>query len=258
MYVKHSTRKHAHIHVSVNTATWCAGFVHASAGAEYSFATPLAGSWSERVKLWVDNEMLIDQWTSLDHHTPGAHWKSREEAEYYSLEMEYTCSTTDLTSLAGCGYSLEWMPFSTGTFEWAVVPAANLAIKKPAMCRDSEFLPDISVAGSCKQLSDTEFQCPSGCEYVKHERHWSCECQVTWIEECAQKLPGEGGRISYAACSLQCSVVVGGGETTRWSVFLLSRSQKPLRIVARMHTEKWAARTRMRRRPLSYRFHADL
>jgi hypothetical protein len=134
--------------------------------------------------------MLIDQWTSLDHHTPGAHWKSREEAEYYSLEMEYTCSTTDLTSLAGCGYSLEWMPFSTGTFEWAVVPAANLAIKKPAMCRDSEFLPDISVAGSCKQLSDTEFQCPSGCEYVKHERHWSCECQVTWIEECAQKLPG--------------------------------------------------------------------
>ena len=257
MNVKHGPSKHAHMDESVDTAAWCAGFVHASAGAEYSFSTPLAGSYSERVKLWVDNEMLIDQWTSLDHFMPSAHWKSSGEAEYHSLEMEYTCSTSDLTSLAGCGYSLEWMPFSiwaTGT--WAVVPAANLAIKKPDMCRNSEFLPDISLGGTCVQLSDTEFACPSECEYEKHEPtgygvHWSCECSVRSAEECAPGLPlpilsslSAPAKYMYTYTCIHTSACVS------------SPSQTLLRIVARMRTQKWAPRTRTRQRPCSYRMNA--
>lgn len=49
-----------------------AGYVASTISQRYTFGVALAGAdRGERVKLWVDNKLVIDQWTSLDLQAPS-------------------------------------------------------------------------------------------------------------------------------------------------------------------------------------------
>lgn len=45
------------------------GFIHTTTSGMYTFRTVIGGD-DERVKLWIDNKMIIDHWTSLNYLNP--------------------------------------------------------------------------------------------------------------------------------------------------------------------------------------------
>ena len=122
------------------------GFFEADAAAtHYSFFTPLKTS-SERVRLWLDNELVIDQWTSLSSTDPGgsvyndffsaqpgarrtafvvspqtiATGASRDISDMHDISMSYKCSD----ELAMCGYQLQMS--NNVIYQRHLVPATRL------------------------------------------------------------------------------------------------------------------------------------
>ena len=61
------TRSSARVHTRAHHQVRWAGLVRATLASPYTFHTSLSGEAAshERVKLWVDGQLLIDQWTSL-------------------------------------------------------------------------------------------------------------------------------------------------------------------------------------------------
>jgi len=39
---------------------------------DLDFANDEVTSWNERVKIWLDNQLMIDQWSSLGNTAPAA------------------------------------------------------------------------------------------------------------------------------------------------------------------------------------------
>jgi hypothetical protein len=69
-----------------------AGFVRPSAATEYTFLVqmPNAAAGQERLRLWLDNKLVIDQWTSLSTPLPSATIAFAGSASMlYDLQMEY-------------------------------------------------------------------------------------------------------------------------------------------------------------------------
>jgi hypothetical protein len=70
-----------------------AGYIH-------TFHTPtyanwMSGTWTdERVRLWIDNSLVIDQWTSLSTAQPSGTVSLPVIGAYYSLIMDYKVGTT--------------------------------------------------------------------------------------------------------------------------------------------------------------------
>jgi hypothetical protein len=75
----------------VFAARW-SGFIRPSTAAEYTFRTVSVspGNKQERVKLWLDNQLVIDEWTSLsaDLTVVEATFSFPVAMYYYELEME--------------------------------------------------------------------------------------------------------------------------------------------------------------------------
>ena len=48
-----------------------------------------ASTVAERIKLWVDNKLLIDQWTSLDVSRPTCTFAFPVAMDYYEIDLEF-------------------------------------------------------------------------------------------------------------------------------------------------------------------------
>jgi hypothetical protein len=96
-----------------------AGFVKPSATSEYTFRALVSGTTgtpnAERVKLWIDNSLIIDQWTSIASTSPSGTISFPSAADnLYDVQMEYKRVTATPAVLAGALVD-------------ANVPAGNLA-----------------------------------------------------------------------------------------------------------------------------------
>jgi len=104
------------------------GFVRPSKAQQYTFHTYLsdesdgaAQTTYERVKLWVDNSIIIQQWTSLASTAPSGTIGFSKGNGYYDISMLYACSSTTEGGTAKCRYQLAWENTASG------VPAQDVA-----------------------------------------------------------------------------------------------------------------------------------
>jgi hypothetical protein len=95
-------------------ARW-AGFVRPSFAQVYTFFAEVVGA-GERIKLWVDNSLIVDQWTSLEGLESSGTISVASENGYYDITVEY--KNTDGT-LSAAGASIRWE--STAYF-WPSLP----------------------------------------------------------------------------------------------------------------------------------------
>eukprot|EP00960_Hanusia_phi_P062334 765116-Hanusia_phi.AAC.3 len=85
------------------------GFVRPSLANQYTFQVSV-GEASERVKLWVDNSIVIQQWTSIDSTTVSGTMGFGNGNGYYDISLLYKCNTTS----SSCAYNLKWESTPTG------------------------------------------------------------------------------------------------------------------------------------------------
>merc|ERR1719181_1078872 len=96
------------------------GFVRPSRASQYTFHVNLgevggaggatANLPADRVKLWVDNSIIVQQWTSLSGTAPSGTMGFAKGNGYYDISMLYKCGATG----AKCGYSLYWENTASG------------------------------------------------------------------------------------------------------------------------------------------------
>eukprot|EP00960_Hanusia_phi_P071583 767583-Hanusia_phi.AAC.5 len=79
------------------------GFIRPSLAQTYTFEFSLGQSQQERVKLWVDNLLIIDQWTSLVSNSPRALRAFETAEQLYDISALYKCP-----NVSSCAYSLKW------------------------------------------------------------------------------------------------------------------------------------------------------
>jgi len=109
------------------------GFVRPSRAQQYTFHMAMANSGganphAERVKLWVDNSIIIQQWASLASTAPSGTIAFGKGNGYYDISALYKCSSTGGSS---CGYTLKW--------ESTVSGVANLDTSKSRIRSDRLF-----------------------------------------------------------------------------------------------------------------------
>jgi hypothetical protein len=87
------------------------GFILFPYAQEYEFSTILANN-SDRVRMWIDNQLVVDQWTSLDTSEPSANYTAVSQenglGSNISLQVEYRHVQGD------AGLKLKW---ATSKFE---------------------------------------------------------------------------------------------------------------------------------------------
>uniref|UniRef100_A0A7S4KLE9 PA14 domain-containing protein n=1 Tax=Guillardia theta TaxID=55529 RepID=A0A7S4KLE9_GUITH len=97
---------------SLTSSTWgvrWVGFVRPSLANQYTFQVSI-GESTERVKLWVDNSIIIQQWTSIDGTTVSGTMGFGNGNGYYDISLLYKCAT----SSGQCAYNLKWESTPTG------------------------------------------------------------------------------------------------------------------------------------------------
>ena len=110
------------------------GFVRPSRAQQYTFHmvmpnAGLAAPHIERVKLWVDNSIVIQQWSSLSSTAPSGTIAFGRGDGYYDISALYKCASQ--TSEKKCGYTLQW--------ESTVSGVANLDTSKSRIRSDRLF-----------------------------------------------------------------------------------------------------------------------
>eukprot|EP00960_Hanusia_phi_P015960 470550-Hanusia_phi.AAC.10 len=115
--------------METNFAARWAGFVKPSRSDEYTFFVAIGGCasvdvcknlTSERVKLWIDDVLIVDQWSSLDSMEPLGTYMFPDREELYNLQMEYK---VEQAYQERKGFSLKW---------------ENLAGRYPLMRKDGQ------------------------------------------------------------------------------------------------------------------------
>merc|ERR1711998_452332 len=81
------------------------GFVRPSRASQYTFHADVKTD-QERVKLWVDNSIIVQQWSSLDATTVSGTIGFAKGNGYYDISMLYKCDQ--------CGVSLEYENTAAG------------------------------------------------------------------------------------------------------------------------------------------------
>jgi hypothetical protein len=97
------------------SARW-QGLVSAPNTETYTFYTEIAGA-DERVRLWLDNVLVVDEWSSLRSLLPSA-TLGMMASTLYEIELEYQNPTESY------GFRLLWT--GTGTQGRSLVPSSNL------------------------------------------------------------------------------------------------------------------------------------
>lgn len=99
------------------------GMVRAPSAGDYTFGVPLTSS-EERVKLWVDGLLLVDQWSSLDTLTPSpspAPVVSFQSDGFAEVAVKYWSGGNG--TLAPRGLSLQWTHSGSSS---TAIPSSNL------------------------------------------------------------------------------------------------------------------------------------
>ena len=89
------------------------GFVRPSRASQYTFHAKIAEQTTktDRVKLWVDNSIVIEQWMSLGSTKPSGTLGFAKANGYYDISMIYKCQDN---SAQPCGYTLQWENTASG------------------------------------------------------------------------------------------------------------------------------------------------
>lgn len=97
-------------------ARW-AGFIKIPNASDFALYT-VVESARERMKLWVDNSLLINEWNSLNSLAPSGTFTPAVVDALYSIMLEYHDGLSSVsTELASPGLSLEWeSPVGSGMF----------------------------------------------------------------------------------------------------------------------------------------------
>eukprot|EP00960_Hanusia_phi_P076630 768590-Hanusia_phi.AAC.1 len=82
----------------------------------YTFQTAILGS-EDRVKLWIDQSLVIEQWTSLSQPSPSEIWNVWINDSYAPFVLEYLASS-DTFDIA-----FQW---KNDNMDWEVIPKENL------------------------------------------------------------------------------------------------------------------------------------
>mmetsp|Transcript_4481 Transcript_4481/g.6596 ORF Transcript_4481/g.6596 Transcript_4481/m.6596 type:complete len:923 (+) Transcript_4481:133-2901(+) len=101
------------------------GFMRAHETRQYTLRVKVGGDSTagsaqhdgagERLRLWVDNSLLIDQWTSLSSFAPsGTIGLPQVQSNLFDVELVYKCMNTS----AGCGVRLLWDELSGAGGSW--------------------------------------------------------------------------------------------------------------------------------------------
>ena len=126
-----------------------AGFVAPTKDSTYNFVWERGTltAAADRVRLWVDNSLIIDQWTSLAGTDPSGNIELRA-AYYYDTKLDYKWVTGCTSGSCSATAKLQWKP-SGGTL--ADITSANLYRGYDVM--DSPFNVDVKPAGTCAAKS---------------------------------------------------------------------------------------------------------
>jgi hypothetical protein len=85
----------------------------------------------ERVQLWIDNSLVISQWTSLDTANPSGTVSLPVNGDYYSLVMEYKVGTTSARAI-----QLKWTTSSSNAGYVSTVVSAGLLFPYGNSCSE--------------------------------------------------------------------------------------------------------------------------
>jgi hypothetical protein len=97
-------------------AKW-GGFIFATQSGLYTFRTVISGN-DERVKLWIDNKVVIDQWTSLGGlNLKGKKFINANLSNWYPVELKYRQYAGDAR------LELQW---SAPSISNTIIPSMNL------------------------------------------------------------------------------------------------------------------------------------
>ena len=107
------------------------GFVRPSKAQQYTFAVVMPQSATatqvERVKLWVDNSIIVSQWNSLASTNPSGTIGFGRGNGYYDISALYKCT---VAASGSCAYSLFWQSTTTGVAaadtQYARIPSTRL------------------------------------------------------------------------------------------------------------------------------------
>ena len=91
-----------------------AGFVSASLSQTYTFSVSMpehdqaSAQLPSRIKLWIDNQLIIDQWSSLTHQSPTGK-VTLDAHSLYDMSLLYKCPTnSSAPSASACQHTLNW------------------------------------------------------------------------------------------------------------------------------------------------------
>eukprot|EP00290_Baffinella_frigidus_P000367 CAMPEP_0180183136 /NCGR_PEP_ID=MMETSP0986-20121125/41047_1 /TAXON_ID=697907 /ORGANISM="non described non described, Strain CCMP2293" /LENGTH=821 /DNA_ID=CAMNT_0022136569 /DNA_START=159 /DNA_END=2622 /DNA_ORIENTATION=+ len=125
-----------------------AGFVAPTRDSTYQFKWNRGiGTGTDRVKLWVDNSLIIDQWSSLGASAPTGLIELRS-AYYYDARIEYKYVEGCTSGTCVASARLQWQP-NGGTM--ADITSANLYRGYDVM--GSPMTVDVKPAGTCAAKS---------------------------------------------------------------------------------------------------------
>ena len=105
-----------------------AGFVRIPNATDFAFY-PKVESTRERIKLWVDDRLVINQWTSLETLQPSVTFTPATAGALYRVMLEYHDGLISMSNeLSSTGVSLEWeSPSGSGTLTpREMIPQASL------------------------------------------------------------------------------------------------------------------------------------
>jgi hypothetical protein len=125
------------------------GLIRAPQATSYTFQAALGSvtAFDERVKLWVDNSLLIDQWSSLASTTPQSVVPSLSVDQLYDVQVEYKNVAGGATD--GSRLALGWAYTGAG---FSVVPSTKLYPSHPisGQALRVRLNPNVAYARECE------------------------------------------------------------------------------------------------------------
>ena len=126
-----------------------AGFVAPVTDGEYTFTMDAVDSFKkDRMRLWVDNKLIIDQWTSKRDTVDPSGTIDLRSSYYYDLAVDYKIESDGATQTDTAVLKWEY-----GGLSAAVVPSTNLLVGQNV--RDTPATVVVHPAGTCASTSFT-------------------------------------------------------------------------------------------------------
>eukprot|EP00961_Rhodomonas_salina_P050232 674693-Rhodomonas_salina.1 len=126
-----------------------AGFLGGTNSSEYGIKAELTTS-SERVRVWLDSQLIIDQWTSLASDIARGAFTPRTSDGFYPIRIDYHQGVATGTQPSSPGLTLSWeSPAGTGSaLPNEVIPSHNLYFKSIIATKPLAVVPAQPDAGA--------------------------------------------------------------------------------------------------------------